>query len=317
MTPTDRILVMGSGGMVGSAIVRALLSDGYFPSQSAHRDHDLTDPCAVRELLHWTRPGVVFLAAGLVGGIGANAARPADFAETNLLIAANVIPLAYRMDVKKLVYLGSSCMYQRDAAQPMREDALLAGVPEDTCRAYAVAKIAGVELCRAFRAQHGFDALALAPTNLYGPGDLFREGESHALAAFVRRFVEARRDGLASVTCWGTGTPRREFMHVDDCAAACVHFAEMDTREWAVGADPINVGTGVDATIAEVAGLVADTVGYEGEIEWDLSRPDGAPRKLLDVSLARSLGWESRISLADGVRRAVAWYRENESTARK
>jgi len=248
--------------------------------------------------------------AGKVGGILTNAAHPAEFLYDNLLIEANVIDAAWRNGTRKLQFLGSSCIYPKFAPQPIREESLLTGPLEPTNEAYAIAKIAGLKLAQAYRAQYGFSAISLMPTNLYGPGDNFDPETSHVLPALIRRFHEAKLAGASEVTLWGTGTPRREFLHVDDlAAAACFAMENYD------GAEPLNVGTGEDVTIAELAAIVAQTVGYHGAVRFDPSKPDGTPRKLLDVSRLAALGWRARIQLEDGIAATYAWYVEKAAPA--
>jgi GDP-L-fucose synthase len=302
---SDRIFVAGHRGMAGSAIVRRLKQSGYTDLLTVtHDELDLRDAVATAAWMESHRPDLVVLAAAKVGGIHANASYPADFLLDNLKIQNNVIEAAWRFGAKRLLFLGSSCIYPKFAPQPIQEDSLLTGALEPTNEWYAIAKISGIELCRAFRQQHNFDAISLMPTNLYGPGDNYHPTNSHVLPALIRRFHEAARDGLPQVTCWGTGSPRREFLHVDDLADAAVHCLE----RWQPGPDEgqfVNVGTGTDVTIRELAEQVAQAVGYGGRIEWDASKPDGTPRKLLDVSRLASLGWTSRISLEDGLRSTV------------
>lgn len=305
--PLDaRIYVTGHRGLVGSAIVRRLSMQGYTNLLVAsRRDLDLRDQHAVNQFFASNRPEYVFLAAGKVGGILANAAHPAEFLYDNLMIEANVIDAAWRNGTRKLEFLGSSCIYPKFAPQPIREETLLTGPLEPTNEAYAVAKIAGLKLTQAYRAQYGFSAISLMPTNLYGPGDNFDAETSHVLPALIRRFHEAKLAGAGEITLWGTGTPRREFLHVDDlAAAACFAMENYDAAE------PVNVGTGEDVTIAELAAIVARTVGYHGAIRFDPSKPDGTPRKLLEVSRLAALGWRARIQLEDGIASTYAWYVE-------
>jgi len=287
--------------MAGSAIARRLRQGGYDNLLTASRDElDLGDPVAVRDWFAAYRPEVVVLAAAKVGGILANDTYPADFLLENLKIQNHVIENAWRHGCRRLLFLGSSCIYPKLAPQPIQEDSLLTGALEPTNEWYAIAKITGIKLCHALRRQHGFDAISLMPTNLYGPGDNYHPTNSHVLPALIRRFQEACESGTPVVTCWGSGTPRREFLHVDDLADAAVHCLE----RWQPGPDEgqfVNVGTGTDVTIRELAEQVAQAVGYSGRIEWDASKPDGTPRKLLDVSRLASLGWTSRISLEDGL----------------
>ncbi|MEB3266325.1 MAG: GDP-L-fucose synthase [Cyanobacteriota bacterium] len=308
ISPSDRILVAGHRGMAGSAILRRLQHGGYHQLLTASRSElDLTDGPAVEAWFAQQQPTVVVLAAAKVGGIVANATYPADFLLDNLTIQNNVISAAWRHGARRLLFLGSSCIYPKFAPQPIREESLLTGALEPTNEWYAIAKIAGIQLCRALRQQHGFEAFSLMPTNLYGPGDNYHPTNSHVLPALIRRFHEAQRDRLASVTCWGSGSPRREFLHVDDLADAAVFCLE----RWQPGSDEIqflNVGTGTDVTIAELASLVAEAVGYHGEIHWDTRQPDGTPRKLLDVSRLADLGWRASIPLAEGLQRTVHDY---------
>ncbi|MBW7906811.1 MAG: GDP-L-fucose synthase [Phycisphaerae bacterium] len=304
MDPAARIYVAGHGGLVGSAILRRLRHDGFAHLITRTRAQlDLTDRAAVEAFFHRQRPEYVFLAAARVGGIVANGAEPADFIRDNLLIQAHVIDAACRFGVRKLLFLGSSCIYPRLAPQPIREESLLTGPLEPTNSAYAVAKIAGLEQCAAYHRQHGFRSLRLMPTNLYGPHDNFDPQRAHVLAALLRRFHEARVSGAPRVVVWGTGTPRREFLHVDDLAEAAVFL--MRTYD---GNELLNVGTGVDVSIAELAQMVRDIVGYRGQIVFDPSRPDGTPRKLLDISRITALGWQARTPLHDGLRSTYQWY---------
>ena len=300
----SRIFVAGHRGLVGSAIARKLESSGHRNLLRRTRaELDLRDQGAVERFFAAEKPEYVFLAAAKVGGIMANATYPAEFLYENLAIQNNVIHMAWKYGVRKLVFLGSSCIYPKFAPQPISEDSLLTGPLEATNEAYAIAKIAGLKLCAAYRAQYGFPAISLMPTNLYGPGDNFDLEKSHVLPALIRRFHEARLSGAAEVTLWGTGTPRREFLHVDDLAAAACYLMEHYD-----GAEPLNVGTGEDLTIAELAALVARVVGYEGRIVYDASKPDGTPRKLLDVSRIHALGWQARIPLHEGIASTYKWY---------
>lgn len=296
-----RVFVAGHRGMVGSAIVRRLAREACEVLVADRRELDLEDRAAVRAWMTREKPQAVFLAAAKVGGIYANAALPVDFLERNLYLAANVISAAHETGVEKLLFLGSSCIYPRLAPQPMREDALLTGPLEPTNEWYAIAKIAGIKLCQAYRQQYGADFISAMPTNLYGPGDNYHPEHSHVPAALIRRFHEAKQRGDARTVVWGTGNPRREFLHVDDLADGCVHLMQVysDTAQ-------VNVGTGEDVTIRDFARAVANAVGYEGELVFDADRPDGAPRKLLDVSLIASLGWRARIGLEAGLENAYA-----------
>lgn len=312
MERSSRIFVAGHRGLVGSAILRYLQAQGYSNLVVASRqDVDLTSREAVENFFAQTRPEYVFLAAARVGGILANASYPADFIRDNLAIQLNIVDSAWRHGAKKLEFLGSSCIYPKFAPQPMKEEYLLTGPLEATNEWYAVAKIAGIKLCQAYRLQHGFDAISLMPTNLYGPGDNFDLQKSHVLPALIRKFHEAKQEGSRSVSVWGSGSPMREFLHVDDLAAACVFLMQ----EYS---DPeiINVGTGVDVTIRELARLIGETVGFAGEVSFDASKPDGTPQKLLDVSKLHALGWKHSISLPQGVRSTYEWYLENVETAR-
>ena len=310
IAPADRIFVAGHRGMAGSAICRALQRAGYPILLTATRSElDLEDGPAVQRWFAEQQPTVVVLAAAKVGGIQANSSYPADFLLDNLKIQTNVIETAWRSGVRRLLFLGSSCIYPKFAEQPIREEALLTGSLEPTNEWYAIAKITGIKLCEALRRQHGFDAISLMPTNLYGPGDNYHLTNSHVLPALIRRFHEAAERGDASVTCWGTGTPLREFLHVDDLGEACVFALE----NWQPGPQEqafFNVGTGVDLTIRELAEAVAAATGFQGEIHWDTSKPDGTPKKQLDVSRLAALGWRARIPLAEGLRSTVAQFRD-------
>jgi len=306
INPLDRIFVAGHRGMAGSAITRALTTAGYNNQLTATRSElDLEDGVAVRAWFEAHKPEVVVLAAAKVGGIHFNDTYPADFLLDNLKIQNHVIESAWRSGTRRLLFLGSSCIYPRLCPQPIREDYLLTGPLEPTNEWYATAKIAGIQLCRALRKQYGFDAISLMPTNLYGPGDNYHPTNSHVLPALIRRFHEAAQASAPSVTCWGSGTPLREFLHVDDLGEACVFALE----HWQPGAEELqqlNVGTGVDLTIRELAEAVAAATGYQGEIRWDTSKPDGTPKKQLDVSRLAELGWRARIPLAEGLVSTVA-----------
>ena len=306
ITPADRIFVAGHRGMAGSAICRALQRAGYSNLLTASRTElDLEDGPAVERWFAEHKPTVVLLAAAKVGGIHANSIYPADFLLDNLKIQTNVIETAWRSGVRRLLFLGSSCIYPKFAEQPIREEALLTGPLEPTNEWYAIAKITGIKLCEALRKQHGFDAISLMPTNLYGPGDNYHPENSHVLPALIRRFHEAAQANAQSVTCWGSGTPLREFLHVDDLGEACVFALE----HWRPGPEELqflNVGTGVDLTIRELAEAVAAATGYRGEIRWDTSKPDGTPKKQLDVGRLAELGWQARIPLAEGLASTVA-----------
>jgi len=310
INPADRIFVAGHRGMAGSAICRALQRAGYSQILTASRTElDLLDGPAVERWFGEHQPTVVMLAAAKVGGIAANSAYPADFLLDNLKIQTHVIESAWRSGVRRLLFLGSSCIYPKFAEQPIQEEALLTGALEPTNEWYAIAKIAGLKLCAALRKQHGFDAISLMPTNLYGPGDNYHPTHSHELQPLIRRFHEAAEAQAPSVTCWGTGTPLREFLHVDDLGEACVFALE----HWQPGPEELqhlNVGTGVDLTIRELAEAVATATGYTGAIHWDASQPDGTPKKQLDVSRLAALGWRARIPLEEGLTSTVALYRQ-------
>ena len=306
------IYVAGHHGLVGSALVRQLRASGYQRLLFRERGElDLTDQSAVRAFFAQQRPEYVVLAAAKVGGIHANATRPAEFIEQNILIQANVIDAAYRNGARKLLFLGSSCIYPKLAPQPMREDCLLTGSLEPTNEWYAIAKIAGLKTCQAYRRQYGFDAIAAMPTNLYGPHDNFDLENSHVLPALLRKVHEAKRVGAPTVSVWGSGNPRREFLYVDDLAAALVFLLEHYSEE-----APINVGTGTDVTIRELAQLIAGTLGFRGELQFDPSKPDGTPQKLLDVSRLTRLGWVARTSLSQGIAATYAWYLESATRLR-
>jgi GDP-L-fucose synthase len=313
MQQESRIYVAGARGLVGGAILRRLQAAGYGQLLAPSRQElDLMDRMEVERFFAEHRPEYVFLAAARVGGIQANSRYPAEFLYENLTIQNNVIDVAFRSGVKKLAFLGSSCIYPRLAPQPIREESLLSGSLEPTNEGYAIAKIAGLKLCQAYVRQYGWNAICLMPTNLYGPGDNFSETDSHVLPGLLRRFDEAKRTGAPSVMIWGTGTPRREFLHVDDLAAAAVYLMERyDSPE------PLNVGTGEDLSIAELAAAICETVGYEGDIVYDPSKPDGTPRKLLDVHRVHALGWRHRISLAEGLKQTYVWYLENRERVRR
>jgi GDP-L-fucose synthase len=307
VTADASIFVAGHTGLVGSAIVRKLTAAGFRNLVLRTRaELDLRDQPAVEAFFARERPHQVFLAAARVGGILANDSHPAEFLRDNLVIQSNVIDSARRHGVRKLLFLGSSCIYPRDAPQPMPEDCLLTGPLEPTNEWYAIAKIAGLKLCQAYRREYGFNAICAMPTNVYGPGDNFNLRDSHVLPALIRKFHEAKVARAPAVQVWGTGTPRREFLHVDDLADACLFLMQRyDGDMW------LNVGWGTDVSIAELAGMVAKTVGYEGRMSFDTSKPDGTPRKLLEVSRLAALGWGARIPLADGIRDTYRWFLEN------
>lgn len=293
------VFVAGHGGMVGSALVRRLAREGVEVLTATRQQVDLADQAAVYGWFAKARPQVVFFAAAKVGGIVANNTLRGEFIYDNLIIATNVIHAAHINGAEKLMFLGSSCIYPKLAAQPLREDSLLTGPLEPTNEPYAIAKIAGIKLVEAYRAQYGSDFVSVMPTNLYGPGDNYHPEYSHVVAALIRRFHEAKVSGAREVVVWGTGTPRREFMFVDDMADACVHLMKTYSGE-----NIINIGTGEDITIAEFARVVAKTVGYEGAITFDTSKPDGTPRKLLDVGRLADLGWRASTPLKDGMQKA-------------
>lgn len=316
-----KIYVAGHRGMVGSAILRRLEARNAEIVTRTHAELDLTNQAAVRDFFDQERPDLVILAAAKVGGILANTTYPAQFIHENLMIQANVIHEAYRSGVTRLLQLGSSCIYPKHATQPMSEDALLTGTLEPTNEPYAIAKIAGIKLCESYNRQYGVDYRSVMPTNLYGPGDNFHPDNSHVLPALIRRFAEAREAELDNVTIWGTGTPRREFLHVDDMAEACLFVLDLDAETYARETHPmlshINVGTGIDISILELAQIVADIIGFEGTIETDPSKPDGTPRKLLDVSRLKRLGWQASIELEEGIRQTYAWFCEREGRFRR
>jgi GDP-L-fucose synthase len=310
MTNQTKIYVAGHQGMVGSAVVRVLRS--IHPATIITRTHaelELTNQAAVEAFFEQEKPDQVYLAAAKVGGIHANNTYPAEFIYENLMVEANVIHQAWRSGVQKLLFLGSSCIYPKLASQPMREDAMLTGPLEPTNEPYAIAKIAGIKLCESYNRQygtsHGVDYRSVMPTNLYGPGDNYHSENSHVVPALIRRFHEAKVNKSPSVTIWGTGTPRREFLYVDDMAAACVHLMNLPKPTYDAQTQPmqnhVNVGFGIDVTIAEAASTIANVVGYKGTIEFDSTKPDGAPRKLLDSRRLNALGWQAKVSLADGL----------------
>ncbi len=313
MNERQKIYVAGHRGLVGSAIVRRLQRGGFRHILTAGRNEvDLTRQSAVEEFFAARRPDYVFLAAARVGGIQANATYPADFIRDNLLIQNNIIDAAWRHGAKKLLFLGSSCIYPKFAPQPIVEESLLSGPLEPTNEWYAVAKIAGIKMCQAYHRQYGFSAISLMPTNLYGPGDNFHPENSHVLPALIRRFHEAKQQGLPQVVVWGSGTPRREFLHVDDLADAALHLMEHYNDETIV-----NVGVGEDVTIGELAAMVKEVVGYRGELAFDTNKPDGTPRKLLDVSRLAATGWTASIGLEEGIRSTYEWFLEHQGDFRQ
>jgi len=308
MKKTSKIFVAGHRGLVGSALVRALEKAGYHNLILRTRTElDLLDQESVKTFFKNERPDYVFLAAAKVGGIMANSTYPAEFIHENLVIETNIIDAAYRSDVKKLLFLGSSCIYPKLAPQPIKEEYLMTGPLEPTNQNYALAKIAGISMCQAYNKQYGTNFISVMPTNLYGPNDNFDPVNSHVLPALIRRFHEAKLHHAPSVTVWGTGSAMREFLHVDDLADACVFLMNnYDENEI------INIGTGEDLSIKELVESIKSVVGYEGSIEWDTSKPDGTPRKLLDVSKLHTLGWHHKIPLSEGLRSAYEWYVANQ-----
>jgi GDP-L-fucose synthase len=312
MQPDARVFVAGHGGLVGSAVLRRLEQEGASRVLTATREQlDLRDQAAVNYWFRANRPEYVFLVAGTVGGILANSTRPAEFIYDNMMIHATVVHAAHLFPVKRLLYLGSSCIYPRESPQPMKEEHLLSGLLEPTNESYAIAKIAGIKLCQAYRKQYGCDFISAMPTNLYGPNDNFDLASSHVLPALIRKFHDAKAEARDEVTIWGTGQPRREFLHVDDLADACLFLMRRYDA-----AEHINVGTGEDLTIRELAELVRDTVHPQARLAFDSSKPDGTPRKLLDVSRLHALGWRHRISLAEGIASSYRWFLDNHDTAR-
>jgi GDP-L-fucose synthase len=312
MNPEVSIYVAGHRGLVGSAIVRRLRDSGFSRIIVRERgDLDLRDQAAVRDFFATVRPQCVYLAAARVGGILANDSHPAEFLRDNIAIQTNVIDAAYRNGVEKLLFLGSSCVYPKHAPQPMSEDCLLTGPLEPTNEWYSIAKIAGLKMCQAYRRQYGFHAISAMPTNLYGPGDNFNLQSSHVLPALIRKFHEAKERGAGEVEIWGSGSPRREFLHVDDLADACLFLMQSyDGDSW------VNVGWGRDLSIAELADTIARIVGFEGSLRFDRSKPDGTPRKVLDTSRLAALGWSPRIALEQGIRATYRWFLEHRDDVR-
>jgi GDP-L-fucose synthase len=309
MINTDRIYVAGHRGLVGSAIVRRLQKDTYSHIlMKSSTELDLRDQSAVDAFFREERPDYVCLAAARVGGILANDTYPADFIRDNLQIQTNVIDASYRFGVKKLLFLGSSCIYPKFAPQPMKEEYLLTGELEPTNQWYAIAKIAGLKMCQAYKKQYGFNAICLMPTNLYGPNDNFDLETSHVLPGLIRKFHEAKEEGIEQVVMWGTGAPRREFLHVDDLADACLFL--MDRYD---EADIVNVGTGRDITIDELGKMIKDVIGFDGEVVYDTSKPDGTPQKLLDVSRLQRMGWSAGMGLLEGLRETYDWFTKSHS----
>ncbi|MCR4704557.1 MAG: GDP-L-fucose synthase [Lachnospiraceae bacterium] len=312
MNKTDKIYVAGHRGLVGSAIVRSLERQGYTNVIGrSHKELDLTDQAQVRTFFEAEKPDVVVLAAAKVGGIHANESAPAEFAYENMQIQCNVIKCCHDMHVKKLLFLGSTCIYPRMAPQPIPETALLTGPLEKTNEAYAIAKISGLMMCRFFKQQYGDDFISCMPTNLYGPYDNYDLSGSHVMPAMIRKFHEAKMSGAKTVELWGTGKPLREFLYVDDMADACVFLLEHYSGE-----EHVNIGTGKELTIAELAEKVKKAVGFEGEIVWNASMPDGTPRKLTDVTKLHELGFVHKVELDEGIRLAYEWFKENIDDAR-
>jgi GDP-L-fucose synthase len=305
-----KLFIAGHRGMVGSALVRRFKQEpGFELVLRDRKELDLTSPLAVETFLASEKPDVAIIAAAKVGGIYANNTQPAAFLHENLAIASSTIHGAHKAGIKRLLFLGSSCIYPKHAPQPMPEDCLLTGALEPTNEAYSIAKIAGLKLCQFYRKQYGVDFHSAMPTNLYGPGDNYHPKDSHVLPALIRRFHEARESKLAEVKAWGTGTPKREFLHVDDLADACAFLlGQANPPDW------INVGTGTDVTIRELTEIVAKTTGYEGKITWDATMPDGTPRKLLNVSKMTALGWKAKIALVDGIKATYASFLEEKKS---
>ena len=316
-----RVYVAGHRGMVGGAIARQLAARGDEVIARTHAELDLLDQQAVRAFLADERPDAVVMAAAKVGGIHANNTYPAQFIYENLMMECNVVHQAYMAGVQRLLFLGSSCIYPRAVPQPMREDALLTGILEPTNEPYAVAKIAGIKLCESYNRQYGTDYRSVMPTNLYGPGDNFHPENSHVLPALIRRFHEAVRDGRDEVVIWGTGTPRREFLHVEDMAEASLFVLDLDQATYAANTQPmlshINVGFGEDVSIGELAHLIAQVTGFTGRIGFDTTKPDGTMRKLMDVSRLAAMGWKARIGLEQGVRETYQWFLANHADLRE
>ena len=317
----SKIYIAGHRGMVGSALVRQLQQDADVELITrTHAELDLTDQKAVRDFFESEKPDQVYLAAAKVGGIHANNTYPAEFIYQNLMMEANIIHQAFESGVQKLLFLGSSCIYPKLAEQPMTEDALLTGTLESTNEPYAIAKIAGIKLCESYNRQYGVDYRSVMPTNLYGPNDNFHPENSHVIPALMRRIHEAKLAGDGEVTIWGSGTPMREFLHVDDMAAASVHVMNLDVETYNANTEPmlshINVGTGVDCTIRELAETLVEVIDFEGDLVFDTTKPDGTPRKLMDVSRLKSMGWEYQINLKDGLAGTYEWFLQNAENVR-
>jgi GDP-L-fucose synthase len=310
---TSPVYIAGHRGLAGSALLRRFQAEGFTNLVvRSHSELDLTDRAATFDFVLESRPEVIIDAAARVGGIMANSTHPVDFLSENLQIQVNLLDAAVAARVPRLLFLGSSCIYPKYAPQPIKESALLTGPLEPTNDAYAIAKIAGILQVQAVRSQYGLAWISAMPTNLYGPDDNFSPSGSHLVPALIRRYEEAKVSGAPEVTNWGTGTPRRELLHVDDLASACLYLLEQFE-----GPNPVNVGAGIDHTVMEIADIVADAVGYSGETRWDPTKPDGTPRKLLDVSVLREAGWQPKITLREGIESTVAWYRANAGAARK
>jgi GDP-L-fucose synthase len=313
----DKIYLAGHRGMVGSAIYRQLTEAGYQNIVvRTHAELDLTDQAAVRGFMEQERPDQVILAAAKVGGIHANNEYPAEFIYQNLMMEANVVHQAWQVGCKNLLFLGSSCIYPKFAEQPMQESALLTGVLESTNEPYAIAKIAGIKLCESYNRQYGADYRSVMPTNLYGENDNFHLENSHVIPALIRKFHDAKVSNSPTVSVWGSGKAMREFLHVEDMAAACLHVMALDKEKYQSCTEPmlshLNVGTGEDVTVRELAETIQDVVGYQGQISWDITKPDGTPRKLMDISKLKSLGWQPKIALKEGLDRTYRWFVEHQ-----
>lgn len=322
MNKNAKIYVAGHRGLVGSALVRRLEKEGYSNLiLRTSKELNLRDESAVKSFFDEEKPEYVFLAAAKVGGIYANNTYPADFIIQNIQIQTNVITHALRTGVKRLLFLGSSCIYPRECPQPMKEEYLLTGPLEPTNEPYAIAKIAGIKMCESINRQHGTDFRSVMPTNLYGPGDNFHPENSHVLPGLLRKFHEAKTNQSEYVEVWGSGKPRREFLHVDDMASACLYIMNLNEKTYKANTKPmlshVNIGTGKDCTIRELAETIAKVTGFKGEIRFDPSKPDGTPRKLLDISRLNALGWEATISLEDGIRQTYQWFLEHRDEIRE